>query len=414
MLTVLVLGGLAYTAWRRREQERTLLALFPLLARAVFRWPTGDLLRLIPGSSGFHYSRAIFGVHVFGTMLAGAFFGAVVRRLAAWRPGGTWIAAAVTILVLAPLALERAAYLRWNASLVRESAAGYAKEGPDLERAIQVAGQDRLGRAYAGLGGPGTPWGGTFLVGWVPVYAWFPFREIDALGYLYHMASLNADLHDSFDERSPADFRALGVRTIVAPPEIRTLPSAREIAREGRFRVLHVDGPGLVDLVDVPFRVDVSKRNASRVHRNWLRSDLPGLNIFPEIRLREERKGEDGRGIRGDGVDFRFPIVNASAGPVGEVLEVRREGEDFFAHVRIDRPGHLVLKMTYHPLWKAEVDGTPAPTVQLMPSFVGVALAPGVHDVQLRYRADPSRAVLCAAGLLVLVAAGALGRRVGL
>jgi hypothetical protein len=136
--------------------------------------------------------------------------------------------------------------------------------------------------------------------------------------------------------------------------------------------------------------------------------------VFPEVRLREEGRAPDGRGVPADGVDFRFPRAAVPSAPVGEVLDVSRAGEDFVARVRVDRPGHLVLKMTYHPLWRAAVDGAPAPTVHLLPSFVGVPLAPGVHEVQLRYRADPSRRVLCIAGVLVLVAAGGLGRRVNL
>jgi hypothetical protein len=49
----------------------------------------------------------------------------------------------------------------------------------------------------------------------------------------------------------------------------------------------------------------------------------------------------------------------------------------------------------------------------VMPSFIGIALPPGRHEVSLVYRSDPRRTLLLAAGAatLVLVAAVAAYRR---
>jgi hypothetical protein len=411
---VLAGGGVVLAAIRlRRESERTLLALFVCFLLLYFGRPTwGDLLKLVPLGSGFHYSRAVFGVHVFGTMLAGIFLGGALRFLRR-QPAGIALAAALAAIAFGPLLAERTSYLLRNAELVRESAAGYAAEGPALDRALSIAAEDRNGRTYAGLGGLNMPWGGTFLVGWVPVYAWFAFHEMDGLGYLYHMESLNSDLHDAFDESDPANYRALGVRRILAPAGLHVPPFAHPIAQQGPFCVYAVDGPGLVQLVDVPYRLDVAKRNVSRLHAAWLRSDQPARGIHPAVHLREEGPS-GGEGIAADDVDFRFPPASPPDSPVGEVLSVRREGEDFLARVRVDRPGDLVLKMTYHPLWHATVDGAPAATRQLMPSFVGVPLAPGEHDVALRFRPDPSRKVLLIAGVLLLAAVAIFGRRAAL
>ena len=54
------------------------------------------------------------------------------------------------------------------------------------------------------------------------------------------------------------------------------------------------------------------------------------------------------------------------------------------------------------------MDGVETPTVMLMPSYVGVTVAPGLHHIRLEYRAGPLRGILMAVGLLtlVLVAAG--------
>jgi uncharacterized membrane protein YfhO len=125
----------------------------------------------------------------------------------------------------------------------------------------------------------------------------------------------------------------------------------------------------------------------------------------------EEGPSPDANGIPADGVDFRVPAFEASAIPVGEILDARRNGEDFDVRARVDRAGFLLLRMSYHPGWRAVVDGREVPTVPLLPSFVGVRLDPGDHEVRLRYRAAPSRAPLLAGGFLALALACVFGRR---
>jgi hypothetical protein len=412
VLTLLVLAGAFFALGRtaagvrkaalRSEPERYLLVLLLFFLLLFFGRPTwGKLLELLPLGSGFHYSRAIYLVHLVGTMLAGVMLAAGATWLARRGLPATAAAAGVVLVLLAVPVHDRVTYLQRNADLVREAADGYREEGPALERALAIAREDRLGRAYAGQGRPGQGWGGNFLVGWAPVYSWFPQREMDALGYLYHMWSLNADCHDSFDERRAAHYRAFGIRRILAPAGHAVPPFAEEIAREGRFVVWGVDRGGMLDLVDVPYALAASKRNVTRVHRRWLRSAQPGAGLHPEVRLTEAGPpGDDA--IPADGYDFRLPPVSPPPGPPGELLEAERSGEDFRARVRADRAAHVVLKVTYHPGWRATVDGEPADTVQLMPSYVGVAVPPGEHVVELAYRPGRTKGVLVVLGGVAL------------
>jgi hypothetical protein len=178
--------------------------------------------------------------------------------------------------------------------------------------------------------------------------------------------------------------------------------------------VLAVDGPGLVELVDAPWRVDVAKANLSRVQNAWMKSPLPAASVHPRVHMSEEGDVPEGPGLATNGVDFRFPPFTPPAAPVGELVDVRRRGEDFTVHARVDRPGYLLLRMSFHPGWHARVDGADVPTTPLIPSFVGVALDPGEHEVELRYRPDPSRGPLLAFGVVLLLAAGGWGRRIRL
>ena len=68
----------------------------------------------------------------------------------------------------------------------------------------------------------------------------------------------------------------------------------------------------------------------------------------------------------------------------------------------VERESLLVLKATYHPNWRASVDGVDANTVMLVSSFVGVYLSPSDHHVRLEYRPRRLRLGLLVLGFLLL------------
>ncbi len=416
VMTALVLLGLALAAWRARRDEaiRALLTVFVMALALYFGRPTwGRLLDLLPLGSGFHYSRVLALLQLAGALLAGLAAGTALSFVARAPRLGRFAPVAAAVLALAvasPLAADRVRYLLRNAELVRESAEQYERERDELEDAVSIARGDRMGRVYAGLGPAGGPaWGGAFMVGWVPVYDWFPLREIDAFGYLHHHYSLNADLFDRFDERNPVHYRVFGIDRIVAPPQVRLPAFAHEIARRGRFRVLQVDGGGFAELADVPYSVNVGKRTLGRVQARWLASPLPGAGVHPRVRLAEAESPDPG-GVDGSTAEVRLPEPG-SLPDRGRVESVVRRGEDFVATAAATRPCVLVLKMTFHPAWKATVDGRAAQTIHVLPSYVGVPLEAGSHRVELRYDPGPQKTWLALGGALVLAAAMFLGAR---
>jgi hypothetical protein len=421
VLTALVLLGCAWAAvrtalhargrLRQPESERFLLAALVLFFLLYFGRPTwGKVLDWFPLGSGFHWSRCLFAVHLLGTMLAGLAAADLLARLGARGRAARVGAVAVGIAALALPVQDRVRYLLHNADLVRRAQPAWEADRDDLERALALAAEDRMGRAYAGQGRPGSgAWGGEFQVAWCPVYSWFPLRGVDALGYLHHMWSLNADVQSGFSELNPEHYRAFGVRRVIAPAEVRTGSFLKEIASFGRFRVLEIDEPGFLELIDVPYAVEVPRRNLSRAHREWL-ARLAPRRAHPEIRVVDD-DAPPGDLPRLASYDIRFPEAETAAGPRGEILRAERTGDDFAATVRADRPCHLLLKMTYHPGWRATVDGRPAEIRHVFPSYQAVALTPGEHRVELRWAPGPLKEILLAAGLLALVAVtGTTGR----
>jgi hypothetical protein len=93
----------------------------------------------------------------------------------------------------------------------------------------------------------------------------------------------------------------------------------------------------------------------------------------------------------------------------GEARVVTLRPDRVLVEARMDMPGHLVLVDAYDPGWRVTVDGREAPLLRANHAFRAVAVPPGTHAVEMRYR--PPRV---SAGLLVsaLAAAGGLAAAV--
>src|SRR5262249_32043561 len=59
---------------------------------------------------------------------------------------------------------------------------------------------------------------------------------------------------------------------------------------------------------------------------------------------------------------------------------------------------YVLFKMTYHPNWRAIVDGIEQPTAALTPGFIGARLPAGQHHVEFRYEPTGLKSVFLVAG----------------
>jgi uncharacterized membrane protein YfhO len=85
----------------------------------------------------------------------------------------------------------------------------------------------------------------------------------------------------------------------------------------------------------------------------------------------------------------------------------------FRGTVEVDRPSVVLLKATYHPRWRATVDGRPVETQMLAPALVGVPVSPGTHVIEFRYEpiSNTTYAWLFAVGILALIALAVIPSR---
>lgn len=407
-LTLLAGLGLAVCLARWREQHyRIPMVLFSVLLLLYFGRPTwGGLLNVLPLSRDLQLHRMIAGVHLGGVFLIGIGLATPWRWAFARRDARYLLAAGLlTALLLYPVYRERVDYFEQNAAWMRESQQALAAEEQDLTALSDTLATLPPGRVYAGL--PGN-WGGDYKVGAIPVYALLVTGGFDTVGYLYHALSLNGDVHVLFDERRAEEYNLFNIRYVIAPTGQPLPPFVRPVRDFGRHRLYQVDTTGYFDLVDSPLAFSGEKGDWYAAASGWMQGPLPAAGLHPSVYL--DTAGSASRSA--------LPLRQASAAMAqqaivqqpapGRILSERTTTDRYEANVTVDRPGMVMLKSTYHPNWRAFVDGIETPTVMLMPSYIGVPVSPGQHRIQLEYRPAPLRTYLHMAGLLVLAGVGLL------
>jgi len=408
-LTLLAAGGLVVCLWRWREVRYRIpvaLALFWLLL--YFGRPTwGALLNLLPMSRDLHLHRLIMGLHLGSIFLLGVALAAPWEWALA-RPDRRILLAPVLLtgLLLFPVYRERSAYLDLNRQWMAASAAAYAAEEADLAALEEALTAAPPGRVYAGL--PAT-WGKGYKVGEVPLYALLTRAGFDTVGYLYQALSLNADVQVLFQDGRQEQYNLFNIRYVLTPAGWSVPDFYQAHGDFGRHRLYEIPTSGYFDLVgsDLAFAGDKSELYPAAAA--WLQSGLVVAKQHPIVYLDGVPAGQAAAPL--STAAQTLGRIAARVEPErGRVLSESVEPDAYSASVEVAWDSFLMLKATYHPNWHAIVDGVETPTVMLMPSYVGVKVAPGTHQVRLEYRAGSLRGLLLALGLLALLAA-AVGER---
>lgn len=407
-LTILVIAGLGVCLLRWREERYLIpVAIFLLWLLLYFgRTTWGPLMDLLPFSSYLHLHRFIAGVHFAGIFLAAVALAAPWRwalsRARVWYAGA---ALAFTLLLLLPAYIERRSALSENAFVVGENQEGMAAEDRELTALFERVRELPPGRVYAGpLGRTGQGrWGIEYRVGFVAVNALLYAEGLDMMGDLYHRYSLPSDIVRNFDDGNHEQYNLFNVRYVVAPEEQELPAFVKPLEQFGRHRLYQVETTGYFDLVDSNLAFSGERADFNPAALSWLASGLPAGKRYPAVFL----DGSSGEVARpqplSDATSVIPETLNSTSPTRGEVLSEEVGGNSYGAEVRVERDSMLLLKATYHPNWRAKIDGSEADTVMLMPGFVGVHLTPGNHRVQVEYQPRRLRTVLLGLGLVTLL-----------
>ncbi len=406
VMSGLALAGVAfYFRDRISKHVKYPARMFALLGAALWilmffgRPFWGPALSLVGVSPDMQLHRVIGGAHIFLVLVAAIGLAAMWREMARAHAA---LAVVVTAALFFPMVQERAGYLRNNRTWGETNLASYNREKPYIDRALDTI-KERGGRAFAGIP---LLWGGKFKVGDVPFYSLISVAREPAVSYMYHSMSLPSEIMTRFNEASPDEYKLFNIKTVVAPVAVMLPDFLSQISLEGPFRVMAAPGDGYFDVVDVFYAVKTSKLNFYDVNDRWLQSDWVG---------RRQHLLLDFFGDADKSLAHLDPNANLPAAPPfpypGAVMSDAQDGQTYRARVDAARQSYVLFKMTWHPNWKAFVDGEPVKTAMLSPGFVGIPVKAGRHLIECRYEPEGWKTVLALGGIFFALIALAGERR---
>ncbi|MBS1854265.1 MAG: hypothetical protein JST11_02785 [Acidobacteria bacterium] len=399
VLSLLALGGIALMLWRWRKRGDLSRAewlvlwceLFFLLV--LFGRPTwGGLLILIGATRDLQLHRVLGVVQIFLLLPAGLALAALWRYIA-----GRWhfaASAALTLVLLFPLAQERAAFLSAHTEQGWATYNAVQETGGTLEQAIGAAAA-RGGRVFAGL--PQT-WGSRLVLGRTPVFAFLMTHMVPSLDVYYNVSALPSDLVPKFDQNHALDYRTFNVRAVIAP-KVAPPDFLKTIGDYGNYRVLAAPGEGYFGMIDVVAMATADRDSFYALSEPWLHSPWAAADRY----IRLDFTGDAPRDLPRVTPGY-FPDVPLPAGPPGTVRNERQNWQIYEADLDAPRAAFVVFRMTYHPGWKALLDGRPAATFMVTPGFLAAAVPAGQHHIRCAYEPGTARSWMAVGGLGIVIA----------
>jgi len=422
VLSLAVVAGF-FAAWRQPRIVTRMTAILTLFWLAIYcgRPSWGGLLDLFPLAGDIHWHRFLGGVHFFSLLLAGTGLAWFIRQI----PGSPRLrrlsAACLLCLFLFIAGKERYQYFSANTRQMQQSAAAWTSMQEDW-RATGIL-LHRLsgplgGRIYAGLG---NNWGKDFRIGHTPVYALFAAEGLNDIGYLYHTFPMSGDLQVLFREDLFTHWDLFHIRQAVVPKGFRMPSFAR---KEGSFLLWEVwsipavAGPFSLVRSDIAYQGD--RRQVFLLNRMWMDSPYLPARRHPALFLQGASEMQRGDSLFRKIYSLDSPVtlpplhpadLQPPAGQISGCTETQSRKE-FRIRLESEEDAVLMFKVSFHPNWKAWVDGRSQPTLLLVPGFVGVGVSKGAHEVRFLYQPGPWKGVLLIGGWSVVLLGFAFHKKI--
>lgn len=445
-LTMLTLIGLfsaasvkIFTAKKYIDEQRDyfpfaiLFVAWLLLYFGTTTW--GSILYLIPGMSDFHISRFIVGVHMAGLFLIPFGFqwlldshAAIHHRfhfpVAPFFVSGTLFAALIAVIVYP----QTMSYSSYNDILIKRANTNFAAVSSDsrlLLTTLYSLLASSPGRVFAGRGGS---WGKNFRVAETPYYMYLSTYGIPTVLWLPETWSPNSDTEQYFSEDKATDYSLYNIRYVVTPtnlPKDQIQPFWKPLAASKTWNLYEVPTDGYITTGVRPAIVSSTKLNYTNVIRLWIQSDTPKQGLYPELTFDKSYPVKYGlpnfRMV--DEVLYKVPdgsIHDLFAenpkyiAPTGDTFVTPKvisqsDDHDMIFSTKVEVPAGctecvVILKQSFHPSWKATIDGKPVTTMIVFPFYIALKLdSPGTHEVVFSYQASFLKTVLLLIALVSVV-----------
>ncbi len=400
VLTALVVIGLVLACRDiLRNGKSNGCALFAIMAFIVslllfFGRPTwGDALIMIPFGGYLPFHRFLCAVQAIGVLLAGYALAALWESLS-WHTSWKRFlpSLALTGLILAPAVKGTVSHAVQNAAVIRQVAADFDANGSVLEEQLaEFSALNRIapGRAYAGTG---WNWGKEYRMSHIPVYMYWHRRGIPAISYMFHTMGPMSDLEPYFDPLRRDHYDLFNVRYLMAYNSTDLPTFAKVISQRPGIVAATVETPGYFEVVRTGWFIDgrnASKESLRETNKSFLLSQWHAQDWFIRIGWRDTDRPLPHEILVDVGDSKTLPApINKPDAPGAVVKDWAKDGRHS-ALIHMDGDAMVLFRMSYHPNWRASVDGNPTETVTLSPGYVGIPVAKGAHMIELRY-ASPS------------------------
>ena len=402
VVTVLAVVGVLSCARRIHEGPHRLFLLLIATSAVLYAMGTSppSVTGWLPFREILYFPRFLLGVHLGGILLAGEGLMTLQSVVSRWlstawpRPAAIAMTIASLVLVLSPAIRERVDYARLGRTLAQSQDAADVSDGVDLSSLLQQI-PGGTGRVFAGSA---EGWGRRYTVGHVPVYIALLEARLPSIGFFNMVSSVGSLSERAFDESDRTHYAKFGVRWLVLPEDRRPLVPAILAAVRGRHRLYEVPSPAVVEIVDATTVLSVRAQTLIRS----IPSAPVSFGPFESDRVLLRWKGNAGLPNHG------------GAGSPGRVLStaVARDYEKLSAKVETTRQSYVAFAQSWHPRWRAWVDGAPASVVMIEPGTLGIAVGPGLHQVVVAYDEFEFGSELAIGGAVLVFAVSFVASRI--
>ncbi len=431
VFTVLAVSGALLCLPRKQFCYRFSALSLVLWSALYLGRPTwGSLLDIFPLSGAIHFHRLVAMVDFFAILVAGICLAELYRMIK--KNSNTAVAIGACAVLLVPVALSMHSYGQRNKTIIENNIEKIGQDEEDLASIIETIKSLPDGRVHPGRR---ANWGSEFKVGDVPVFHHLSIAGVSAVSYLPFSWASTSDFSLNFNEYRQDHYDMFNVKYLLLP-EDREAPSfASFVTRTGKFHIYEIDTTGYFNLIESPMAISGTKESIWHWNLDWMKSSLPGRGQFLSIYFDEKTRAGYSKAVvlpdrfnfisqnstKGDSpseqdskkvieaqniFDANTNLFDASdfADDMGE-LDGESSSKNYYAvTANVKKPAILLFKMTYHPLWRASIDGEPVQTFMLSPGLTGIKLEPGEHHIELSYAPRSWKMYLLYLGIAALFA----------
>ena len=297
-------------------------------------------------------------------------------------------------------------YATYNTTLIQQANEQYAEAKPDFDlllATLKDLQKTNPGRVYALRGSEGK----AFEIASTPYYMQLSTYGIPTVLWLPETWSMNSDTEQFFSEENASHYNLYNIKYIVAPPTKKPQAFWKLVKETEHWKLYTVETEGYISMGTSPSVVTSKKTDIINLVHLWIQSDYPKQQIFPQLGTTNyEPRTSLPHFTMLDPVTYRtpdglthslfaeIPVYLSPLSTLSDIVKIASQSSDtdmvFTATVELKKQCPtcvVILKQTYHPNWRATVNGKEVKPIIVFPFFTAIRLeTPGTYDITFSYK----------------------------